>query len=234
RMSASTTASPVWGCCTERRMTTTARRTAPATIPKPMYRPSAPRRSLISAAEDDEPRGEDPQSGETRVDEGRGAKVRRDLRRDEHLAGENREHDPDHHADHPCRKERARAVDGRRTPAAGERERDGDGKPATATPVTAVDARPFKMPGAPRASRRPDGRRRRCPAGIEHGHPFERATSCHATAMPGQRSGRGEKATRRCEPRRRYARLRCRRFGRSDEGQGVWRGGAAIRRAIVR
>src|SRR5262245_47899432 len=167
-MSAVTTASSVCGCCTERRMTTTARRTAPATMPKPMYLPSAPRRSLISAAEDDEPRGEDPQSGETRVDEGRGAKVRRDLRRDERLAGENREHDPDDDADQPCREERAQDVDGRRHAAAGEREKDGDGEP----------------------SRQPDGRRRRCPAGIEHGHPFERATSrCHATAVPGQSFG---------------------------------------------
>src|SRR5262249_34656117 len=106
-MSAVTTASSVCGCCTVRRMTTTARRTAPAMIPRPMNLPSAPRRSLMSTAEDEEPRSEDPQSGETRVDQGGGTEVRRDLRRDEHLVRENREHDPDDDADQPCGEERA-------------------------------------------------------------------------------------------------------------------------------
>ena len=71
-------------------------------------------RSLISAPEQEEPRGEDPQTGEARVHEGRRTEVRRDLRRDEHLPDQHREHDPGDDADQPRREERAQDVDGRR------------------------------------------------------------------------------------------------------------------------
>src|SRR5262245_20819592 len=123
-MSAVTTASSVCGCCTERRMTTRPRMTAPARIPRPMYLPSARWRSLILAPEQEEPRGEDPQPGEGWVDQSRRAEVRRDLHRDEHPPGENREHNPDDDADQPCREERAQDVNRRRQPAAGEQEKD--------------------------------------------------------------------------------------------------------------
>src|SRR2546425_1132693 len=176
-VSAITTASSVCGCCTVRRMTTTARIAAPATIPKATYLPSARRRSLISAAEDEEPCGEDPDTGKARVDQCRGANVGRDLHRDEHLPGENGEHDPDDDADQPRREERAQDVDGRRHAAAGEREEDGDPEPVTSLPVTAVEAWPSKMAGEPRATRGPDGRGRQCRAGFEHGHPVAQGTS---------------------------------------------------------
>src|SRR6266403_4168308 len=183
-VSAITTASSVCGCCTVRRMTTTARIAAPATIPKATYLPSARRRSLISAAEDEEPCGEDPDTGKARVDQCRGANVGRDLHRDEHLPGENGEHDPDDDADQPRREERAQDVDGRRHAAAGEREEDGDTEPATSLPVTAVEAWPSKMAGEPRATRGPDGRGRRCRAGFEHGHRRAGDITILATAVP--------------------------------------------------
>src|SRR5713101_5915392 len=133
-MSAVTTASSVCGWRTRRRTTTTPRMRAPATLPRPMNLPSVRSRSRILAPEQDEPRGEDAQTDEARVDQGRRTEVRRDLHRDEHLPGENRDHDADDDADQPCREERAQDVDGRRHAAAGKRDKDGDGK------VTALDA----------------------------------------------------------------------------------------------
>ena len=81
------------------------------------------RRSRTSAPEEDEPRGEDPQTRETRVDQAGGAEVRRDLHRDEHLPGDDREHDADDDADQSRREERAQDVDGRREAASGDEEK---------------------------------------------------------------------------------------------------------------
>src|SRR5262245_37515490 len=104
-----------------------ARMTAPATMPKPMYLPSARRLSLILASEEHEPRGEDPQRAEARVHECCGTELRGDLRRDEQLPGEYGEHDSHDDADQPCRKERAQDVDRRREAAACRRKEDGEG-----------------------------------------------------------------------------------------------------------
>src|ERR1043166_3965708 len=101
-MSAVTTASSVCGCRTERATTTTPRTSAPTTMPTPINLPSC-RRSRTSAPEQEKPGGEDPQTGETRVDQGPGADVRRDLHRDEHLPGDDGEHDAEDDADQPRR-----------------------------------------------------------------------------------------------------------------------------------
>src|SRR6266481_4133829 len=100
-MSAVTTASSVCGCRTRRRMTTTARMIAPATMPKVMSFPTALRRSLILAPEHEEPRGEGEQPHEARVHERRRTEVRGELRRDEQLPHQHRENDAGHDADQP-------------------------------------------------------------------------------------------------------------------------------------
>src|SRR4051812_13892455 len=107
-MSAVTTASSVSGCRTIRRTTTMPRTIAITMVPNPMNRPSVCARSLISALEHQQPRGEDPRGGEARIDQRRRIDVRRNLRRDEDLPGQNREHDAGHDADQPRREERAK------------------------------------------------------------------------------------------------------------------------------
>src|SRR5690348_12907119 len=104
-MSAVTTASSVSGCRTMRRTTTTPRTMAITMIPNPMNLPSVCARSLISALEYQQPRGEDPRGGKTWIDDRRRTDVRRDLCHDEDLPGQDRENDADHDADQPRRKE---------------------------------------------------------------------------------------------------------------------------------
>src|SRR5690349_13392887 len=113
-MSDVTTASSVSGCRTIRRTTTTPRTMATTMIPSPMNLPSVCARSLISALEHQQPSREDPRGGEARIDDRRRADVRRNLRRDEDLPGQNREHDADHDADQPRREERAEDAHRRR------------------------------------------------------------------------------------------------------------------------
>src|ERR1043166_4690451 len=137
-MSAVTTASSVCGCRTERATTTPPRMRAPMTIPRPMNLPSC-RRSGTLAPEQEEPRGEDPQTGEARVDQDRGAEARLDPHRDEHPPRDDRDRHPDDDADQPCREERAQDVDGRREAASGDQEKAAAGKALACLPAIVRD-----------------------------------------------------------------------------------------------
>src|SRR6185295_905110 len=93
--SAATTASSVCGCRATRVTTTSARITNPATIPRPISRPTARRRAAILAPEHHEPGGQGEEADEARIDQRRGSDIRHHVDRDQHLPDDDRQDDAD-------------------------------------------------------------------------------------------------------------------------------------------
>src|SRR5262245_9514083 len=108
--SAVTIASSVSGLRTMRATTAMPSASAPTASPGAIQRWRAARGRSTSAAEREQPRGEDEEEGEARVGEARGFQIAGRVGRHEHLSHDRGEHEADDDADQPRRKERAEDV----------------------------------------------------------------------------------------------------------------------------